>query len=308
MKTAPSGTTVAGLFRVSVTALMVATFSLVPVTTILGHSALPVSASSLGVCPAKDLEVMVAFNGPGNRYGAITFDNVSSMPCELSGRPTIRVVTKNGRDLPLHETTERLSPALARPTGPVVLSAKASWAVVEMEWCGFKRTYNHIDVLFHGWRQPLHEKNPPFSKTSFRPPACSNPTSSLLAVDYVRSIPDGTISGTTPTVSVSPSTNLHDGERVTVSVNGFGIGAKFWISECFSKADVTAQGCGQQLAAQPFGMSGMQGSGSYEFTVSTRAATAPYDPASVVSCLNHCVLMATSASPTFASAPLSFAP
>lgn len=266
------------------------------------------SAASWGVCQAKDLEVMVAFNGPESRYGAITFDNVSSIPCELSGRPTVKVVTKNGHDLPLHESTERLSPALARPTTPVLLTNKTPWAVVEMEWCGFTSTYNHIDILFRGWKRPLREKNPPFSTTSFMPPPCAHPTASMLAVDYVRAIPDGTISGTTPTVTVRPSTDLHNGERVTVSVNGFGIGAKFWISECFSKADVGAQGCGQQLAAQPFGETGMQGSGSYEFTVSTRAATAPYDPASVVSCLNHCVLVATSASPTFASAPLTFAP
>ncbi|MGC1418782.1 MAG: DUF4232 domain-containing protein [Acidimicrobiales bacterium] len=296
------------LVRVAVTALMMTAVSLVPVTNSLWHSSPPASAASLDVCSAQDLEVMVAFNGPGNRFGAITFDNVSSTPCELSGRPTVRVVTKDGRDLPLHETTERLSPPLAGPTSPVVLSAKAPWAVVEMEWCGFQSTYNHIDVLFRGWKRPLLEKNPPYSTRSFMPPPCSHPASSLMAVDYVRSIPDGTISGTTPTVTVRPSTDLHNGERVTVSVNGFGLGAKFWLSECFSKADVGAQGCGQQLAAQPFGLTGMQGSGSYEFTVSTRAATAPYDPASVVSCLNHCVLMATSASPTFASAPLSFGP
>jgi hypothetical protein len=52
----------------------------------------------------------------------------------------------------------------------------------------------------------------------------------------------------------------------------------------------------------------MQGSGTYEFVVSTRAATNPYQPSSVVSCLNHCVLMATGAGTSFASAAIKFAP
>jgi hypothetical protein len=288
--------------------LLTALVGLAPVTANVQSWSSRVQAATLGVCPAKNLQVQVAFNGPGNRYGAITISNNSAEPCELSGRPTVRVVTKSGHDLHLHESTERLTPALPRPKGPVVLTTKAPWAVVEMEWCGFKSTYDHIDVLFHGWKRPLSERNPPYSTTSFMPPACSVQSKSQLAVDYVRAMDGGTIAGSTPRITVQPSTGLRNDERVTVSVSGFGIGAKFWVSECASTSDVTAQGCGLQLAAQPFGLTGMQGSGSYEFTVSTRAATNPYQPASVVSCLNHCVLMATGTGTSFASAPLKFAP
>ena len=53
-----------------------------------------------------------------------------------------------------------------------------------------------------------------------------------------------------PTVHVSPSTGLHDGQTVTVAVTGFGVGAKVWLSECASASDVSGEGCGAQLAAQ----------------------------------------------------------
>jgi hypothetical protein len=301
---------IAGIWtRVAVTLLLcTALVGLAPVEANNHTWSSRVQAATLGVCPAKNLQVQVAFNGPENRYGAITIYDNSRQPCELSGRPTVRVVTKSGRDLKLHESTERLTPALPRPQGPLVLSAKAPWAVVEMEWCGFKSTYDHIDVLFPGWKRPLSEKNPPYSTSSYMPPPCTHKSKSQLAVDYVRAITGGTIAGSRPRISVKPFTGLQNGERVTVSVSGFGLGTKFWVTECASTADVSAQGCGPQLAAQPFGLTGMQGSGTYEFVVSTRAATNPYQPSSVVSCLNHCVLMATGAGTSFASAAIKFAP
>ncbi|MDQ6794664.1 MAG: neocarzinostatin apoprotein domain-containing protein [Chloroflexota bacterium] len=55
-----------------------------------------------------------------------------------------------------------------------------------------------------------------------------------------------------PTVIVSPSVHLKDGQVVEVRVTGFGVGGKVWLSECASAAAATDLGCGVDLAAQPF--------------------------------------------------------
>jgi hypothetical protein len=264
-------------------------------------------AASIPVCSPSWLEVMVVFNGPGNPYGAITFVRTAGKPCSLSGRPVIRVVTKSGKYLHLHESTERLAPALPRPTGPAVLTAKAPWAVVEMDWCGFTSTYNHLTIRFAGWSRALSEKNPPYSKTSFVPPPCSNTSKSLLGVDYVRDMDGGTIAGSTQRVRVTPSTDLHSGEKVHVYVTGLGLDAKFWISECASRADANGDGCGEQLAAQPFGETNMDGAGSYTFVVRSAASDKPYYSGAFQKCFKQCVLVAAGGDTFFADAPITFA-
>jgi hypothetical protein len=85
---------------------------------------------------------------------------------------------------------------------------------------------------------------------------------------------------------------LHDGEVVHVSVSGFPPGKAF-LSECASPADVSAEGCGAQLAAQPF-VEIENGDGTENFTVTNQAATTPLTPQPSVSCINQCVLVATS--------------
>jgi hypothetical protein len=273
--------------------LLVALSGFAPTFSSLEGKPAHAGAASVPVCSTQVLQIMMVFNGPGNPYGAMTLDDSSGKTCSLSGRPLIRVVSSSGRALALRESTERLTPALPRPKAPVVLTPKAPWAVVEMDWCGFKSTYNHVDVLFRGWRRPLREKNPPFSTRSFVPPACPNRSQSLLAIDYVRALPGGVIAGTTPVVRVTPSTNLHNGEKVSVSVNGFGIGVKFWLSQCATASDATAQGCGEQLAARPFALTDMSGAGTFNFVVHTSAATKSGDTRLSRPCGDHCVLVVT---------------
>jgi hypothetical protein len=94
---------------------------------------------------------------------------------------------------------------------------------------------------------------------------------------------------------VAPNVNLHNGEVVHVSVSGFPPGKAF-LSECASPADVSAEGCGAQLAAQPF-VEIENGSGTESFTVANQAATTPLTPQPSVSCMNQCVLVATSGVP-----------
>jgi hypothetical protein len=289
--------------------LSIVAFGLLAVSSSVESTPTRAGAATIKVCSPGSLDVVVIFNGPGNPYGAITLNTNGGPPCSLSGRPLIRVVTKSGSVLKLHESTERLSPALPRPTSPVVLSSREPWAVVEMQWCGFKSTYDHVDIRFRGWSHALQEKNPPFSKTSFAPPPCSKTSRSLLGVDYVRGMNGGTIAGSRPTIRVTPSTNLHSGEKVRVSVTGLGLGAKFWVSECLTASDANADGCGEQLAAQPFGLTDMYGTGTYTFTVRRAAFDAPYDIKVLHQCTDQCVLVAGGggAGAHFADAPITFA-
>ena len=111
-----------------------------------------------------------------------------------------------------------------------------------------------------------------------------------------------------PRVTVTPSRNLRNGQKVTVSVTGFDSGGKFFISECASVSDASSGGCGPELAAQPFGViNNTEGVGSYPFTVSITAAEKPEGKAPV-QCTDQCVVVATvGIGYGFAYAPIEFA-
>ncbi len=95
----------------------------------------------------------------------------------------------------------------------------------------------------------------------------------------------------TPTVIVTPSTNLTGGETVEVAVTGFGVGGKFWISECARAVDANTAGCGPPFGV--FGVTTTTGSGSQSFTVSSSAPTGPTATSSTLPCADQCVIVAT---------------
>ncbi|TAN25138.1 MAG: hypothetical protein EPN30_05260 [Actinomycetota bacterium] len=111
-----------------------------------------------------------------------------------------------------------------------------------------------------------------------------------------------------PKVTVTPSRDLENGQKVTVSVTGFDSGGKFFISECASASDANSAGCGPELAAQPFGViNNTKGIGSYPFSVSTTAAAKPEGKATV-QCTHQCVIVATvGIGYGYAYAPIEFA-
>jgi hypothetical protein len=93
-------------------------------------------------------------------------------------------------------------------------------------------------------------------------------------------------------VNVTPSSGLQDGERVTVSLRGFGSGAKVWLSECAFGAIVSPLGCGDQLAAEQFITTGPTGSARTTFVVSD-GARAQIGSSPSLSCTTNCVIVAT---------------
>ena len=108
-------------------------------------------------------------------------------------------------------------------------------------------------------------------------------------------------------VTVAPMTGLHNGQQVTVSVKGFIPTMKFHLSECAASARVNDEGCGMQLAAQPFGLTDSNGDGSVTFTVQSQAATMPLS-STPSPCSGQCVVVATTGvAGTYGFAPISFA-
>lgn len=113
-------------------------------------------------------------------------------------------------------------------------------------------------------------------------------------------------------VTVSPWTELQDGQQVTVHAQGFrpGVpGIKFFLSECQSPLQVNPLGCGKQLAAQPFGLTddNGDGSGSESFTVQSSAPTRPLS-STLVPCAGTCVIVATTGvNGNYCFAPIAFA-
>lgn len=115
---------------------------------------------------------------------------------------------------------------------------------------------------------------------------------------------------TTAVLTVTPARGLHDGETVTVALRGFPDGAKVYLSQCATAAEVNKLGCGDQLAAQPFIVTDPSGVGIRTFVVYAAASTHPYSPNQQQPCAAECVIMATGGSATgevVAFAPISFA-
>lgn len=110
-------------------------------------------------------------------------------------------------------------------------------------------------------------------------------------------------------IRVTPSINLHDGQRLLVQVFGASPGERFRVSECASTASANIAGCGEQLAAQPFIDTDSSGAGSTTFYVQSRAATQAYNTTVFRSCTDQCVIMVTGTfkgTSTFVYAPLKF--
>jgi len=96
-----------------------------------------------------------------------------------------------------------------------------------------------------------------------------------------------------PKVTATPDKELVDGERITVDVTGFGVGAKVWLSECATARDVTDRGCGPQLPAQTLLVTGDDRAGSASFVVHDPAPVRGYDSTDLRPCSPTCVVVAT---------------
>jgi hypothetical protein len=139
------------------------------------------------------------------------------------------------------------------------------------------------------------------------PPAADTVTTAAPPVCGPPNVPG--FSCTHPKVTVTPATGLRNRQRVTVRVTGFAAGGKVYLSECATSLDANPLGCGQQLAAQPFLVTGDNRAGSGTFKVSGRASATPYSVAVIHKCTDRCVLVATLGGGLrgdFAYAPISF--
>ena len=96
-----------------------------------------------------------------------------------------------------------------------------------------------------------------------------------------------------PTVTISPSTHLKDGQTVEVRVTGFGVGGKVWLSECSSAAAATDLGCGVDLAAQPFLVTDDFRAGSASLVVRASAPGRAPSVGPASPCDDRCVVVAT---------------
>jgi hypothetical protein len=111
---------------------------------------------------------------------------------------------------------------------------------------------------------------------------------------------DSPASAGSPTMTVSPSMNLTDGQSVTVTVRGFPTqGSKWIISECATASGAKSAGypgCGNQPAAQPFLVTDDHGSGVGSVVVRANATDVVQSPsvdaagAPRTACLGRCVI------------------
>jgi hypothetical protein len=247
-------------------------------------------ASTVRTCNVNALHLEVDFDGPGNPSGAMVLEDLTKRTCELSGQPHVEVFSSSHRELKLSESMFEFTPHLPPPAAPILISASHPWAVVEMRWCGFPTNYSRVSVRFPGWSHSVILKE---TIIEFEPPVCRHSAASQLAVDDVRRLSAEGIAGRHSRVTVSPSSHLRDGERVRVTVSSFGLGAKFFVSECADAEDVSPAGCGGQLALQNFGLTNMIGDGSYVVTVKNVAATGRSPKGPFLACVSSCVLVAS---------------
>ena len=110
-----------------------------------------------------------------------------------------------------------------------------------------------------------------------------------------------------PTVMVTPSGGLHDGQTVVVRVTGFGVGGEVYLSECATAGAVTRLGCGVELAAQTLLVTNDERSGFATFIVHATAAVKPFTMTGAMLCDGHCAIVATQGLVArLAYAPISF--
>jgi hypothetical protein len=247
-------------------------------------------AATIPTCNANTLLLNISFNGPSDPSGAIVLQGQTERTCKITGQPHVDVFTSSNRKLNLSESMFEFTPRLAPPAAPIVISTAQPWAVVEMRWCGFPAKYSRVSVRFPGWTRAIVIKE---SAIFFEPPPCRRLGASQLAVDDVRRLSAAGITGRHSHVVVSPSSDLHNGEKVRVTVSGFGLGAKFFVSECAAATDVSPGGCGGQLALQDFGLTNMIGDGSYVVTVKNVAAIGLSPKGPFRMCAANCVLTVT---------------
>jgi Neocarzinostatin family len=106
-------------------------------------------------------------------------------------------------------------------------------------------------------------------------------------------------------MTVVPATVLRDGQRVRVQLFGAGPERKVWLSECATTAAANFEGCGLQVAQQPFAVTDGAGNAAVTFQVQQIAAFKPYDTTDTARCDDECVLVAIHDG-EFVSMPLRF--
>ena len=134
------------------------------------------------------------------------------------------------------------------------------------------------------------------AKTSRIPPTTSSvPSTTSTSASGVASVtqPVPALQTHNPTVAVAPATGLFDDQEVLVTITGFGVGGKVWLSQCGTVSSVNDEGCGQGLPEQTLLVTDDNGMGSIAFQVQSSAAAQPNDRSDLDPCVNNCVLVAT---------------
>lgn len=115
----------------------------------------------------------------------------------------------------------------------------------------------------------------------------------LCATVTVLATPPALRGSNTIAISVTPSSALHDGERVRVQLRGFGDGGKVWLSECAFADFASPLGCGPELPDQIAVSPSPSGTASTTFVVHSHASATPGDRQRSLDCSTNCVLVAT---------------
>jgi hypothetical protein len=98
-----------------------------------------------------------------------------------------------------------------------------------------------------------------------------------------------------PKIIVTPATGLVDGQQVTVTVTGFGIGGKVWLAECASPNDASVDGPGcapPPLPSQPFLVTDDKRASAGAFIVQKRTGVTSEYANNLRPCAPTCVVVA----------------
>lgn len=241
-----------------------------------------------------------------------TLMNREKSACLLRGYPGISFYDSKGHLLPFKYTWSGTQYVThASPSVVVLRPGSRAYFLVAKYRCDIGNAMGAatIHVYPPNTKQQLIGRASPSGAATFA--YCKGGTKDpgqLVEVSPVEASSRATLPGA-PTILVTPSINLRDGEQIVVQVRGGDPGGKFFVSECATAADANINGCGDQLAAQPFGVTDESGTGSITFHVHATAATKPYNTTAYRPCKDQCVLMATGGlKGTFVYAQLKFSP
>jgi hypothetical protein len=199
-----------------------------------------VSAALRSVVPGVTLAPLGPGVGLADCGVVLATSRAYAVPAPAPRTPTVSLV----EIAPSSEALARALPIPAGPSGALAPGAQVAQVITSSASgtfeCRWLRTSNVAVLVRTSNPRPTSADAAFVRRLAAALGEAAQASTSSPVTEAASQAPATTLDN--PTVTVSTSTGLRDGQAVTVSVTGFGVGGKAWVSECASSAVATDLG------------------------------------------------------------------